>query len=161
LDHGVCMKMLVIHSWHEDCKHTCQFDGTGRIKTIQWSTSVKSRGARRRLDMWRTKWLHQCRSSLEGARVEAGHVAKAGGIGGFRPKPPQDLVSRYSQKPRAEASRRRTCGGIMKIAPVSKLVAKHDRSIGNHVSFRFCPYGPFSSMFMSRGMMVKWRCGYK
>lgn len=156
------MKMWVIHSWHEDCKHTCQFDGTGRIKTIQWSTSVKSRGARRRLDMWRTKWLHQCRSSLEGARVEAGHVAKAGGIGGFRPKPPQDLVSRYSQKPRAEASRRRTCGGIMKIAPrVSKLVAKHDRSIGNHVSFRFCPYGPFSSMFMSRGMMVKWRCGYK
>ena len=158
---GVCMKMWVIHSWHEDCKHTCQFDGTGRIKTIQWSTSVKSRGARRRLDMWRTKWLHQCRSSLEGARVEAGHVAKAGGIGGFRPKPPQDLVSRYSQKPRAEASRRRTCGGIMKIAPFSKLVAKHDRSIGNHVSFRFCPYGPFSSMFMSRGMMVKWRCGYK
>ena len=62
--------------------------------------------------MWRTKWLHRCRSSLEGARAEAGHVAKAGGIGGFHPKPPQDLVSRYSQKPRAEGSRRRTCGGI-------------------------------------------------
>ena len=66
--------------------------------------------------MWRTKWLRRRRSSLEGARAEAGHVAKAGRIGGFRPKPPQDLVSQYSQKPRAKASRRRTRGGITKIA---------------------------------------------
>ena len=39
-------------------------------------------------------------------------MAKAGGIGGFPPKPPQDLVSRNSQKPRAKASRRWTRGGI-------------------------------------------------
>ena len=66
--------------------------------------------------MWRTERLRRRRSSLGGARGKAGHVAKAGGIGGFPPKPPQDLVSRYSQKPRAEASRRRTRGGITKIA---------------------------------------------
>ena len=102
----------VISFVKEHIIHRFGIPQTWRIKTIQWSTSVKSGGAGRRLEMWHIEWLRWCRSSFGGARAEAGHMAKAGGIGGFPPKPPQDLVSRYGQKPRAKASRRRTRGGI-------------------------------------------------
>ena len=102
----------VISFIKEHIIHRFGIPQTWRIKTIQWSMSVKSEGAGRRLEMWHIEWLRRCRSSFGGARAEAGHVAKAGGIGGFHPKPPQDLVSQYSQKPRAKASRRRTRGGI-------------------------------------------------
>ena len=47
----------VISFVKEHIIHRFGIPQTWRIKTIQWSTSVKSGGAGRRLEMWHIEWL--------------------------------------------------------------------------------------------------------